>query len=95
VRDKAKAEAEGALKSKVAEKEAQIAGMQRQIEELRRKADQGSQQLQGEALEIELESLLRSRFKSGLIEPVAHGQFGGDVVHQVLAANGQRCGTIL
>lgn len=95
VRDKAKVEAEDALKSKVAEKEAQIAGMQRQIEELRRKAEQGSQQLQGEALEIELESLLRSRFKSDLIEPVANGQFGGDVVHRVLAANGQRCGTIL
>ena len=48
--------------------------MQRQIEELRRKADQGSQQLQGEALEIELESLLRSRFPRDLIEPVAEGR---------------------
>ena len=55
VRDKARLEAEDALKAKVTEKETQIAGMQRQIEELRRKADQGSQQLQGEALEIELE----------------------------------------
>jgi hypothetical protein len=43
-------------------KEAQIAGMQRQIEELRCKAEQGSRQLQGETLEIELEALLRSRF---------------------------------
>jgi hypothetical protein len=95
VRDKAKVEAEDAFKSKVTEKEAQLAGMQRQIEELRRKADQGSQQLQGEALEIELESLLRSRFPRDLIEPVAKGEFGGDVVHGVMAANGQRCGTIL
>ena len=95
VRDKARLEAEDALRSKVTEKEAQIAGMQRQIEELRRRADQGSQQLQGEALEIELESLLRSRFPRDLIEPVAKGEFGGDVVHRVLAANGQRCGTIL
>ena len=95
VRDKARLEAEDAFKSKVTEKEAQLAGMQRQIEELRRKADQGSQQLQGEALEIELESLLRSRFPRDLIEPVAKGEFGGDVVHGVLAANGQRCGTIL
>lgn len=95
VRERAKLEAEDIFKSKVAEKEAQLAGMQRQIEELRRKADQGSQQLQGEALEIELETLLRSCFKSDLIEPVANGQFGGDVIHRVLAANGQRCGTIL
>jgi hypothetical protein len=95
VRDKARLEAEDALKSRVAEKEAQIAGMQRQIEDLRRKADQGSQQLQGEALEIELESLLRSRFPRDVIEPVAKGEFGGDVVHGVVAANGQRCGAIL
>jgi hypothetical protein len=95
VRDKARLEAENALKSKVTEKETQIAGMQRQIEELRRKAEQGSQQLQGEALEVELESLLRARFKRDLIEPVAKGEFGGDVVHGVVAANGQRCGTIL
>jgi hypothetical protein len=95
VRDKARLEAEDALKSKVTEKEAQIAGMQRQIEELRRRADQGSQQLQGEALEIELESLLRSRFPRDFIEPVAKGEFGGDLVHRVLAVNGQRCGTIL
>jgi len=95
VRDKARLEAEDALKSKVTEKEAQIAGMQRQIEELRRKADQGSQQLQGEALEIELESLLRSRFPRDLIEPVAKGEFGGDVVQRVLGPGGQVCGTIL
>jgi len=95
VRDKARIEAEDAFKSKVAEKEAQLAGMQRQIEELRRKSEQGSQQLQGEALEIELEFLLRSRFPRDLIEPVAKGEFGGDVVHRVMAANGQGCGTIL
>src|SRR5262249_52096600 len=58
VREKAKLDTEDAFKAKVAEKEAQIAGMNRQIEELRRKAEQGSQQLQGEALELELESLL-------------------------------------
>lgn len=48
VRDKAKLDAEDSFKAKVAEKEAQIAGMNRQIEELRRRAEQGSQQLQGE-----------------------------------------------
>ncbi|OIQ66305.1 hypothetical protein GALL_521280 [mine drainage metagenome] len=94
-RDRAKLEAEESLKVKVSEKEAQIAGMQRQIEELRRKAEQGSQQLQGEALEIELESLLRGRFPRDLIEPVPKGECGGDVVHRVLGANGQTCGTIL
>ena len=55
VRDKAKQEAEGVLKLKVLEKEEQIASMQRQIKELKRRAEQGSQQLQGEVLELELE----------------------------------------
>ncbi len=95
IRDKAKLEAEEALKAKVSEKEAQIAGMQRQIEELQRKASQGSQQLQGEALELELESLLRGRFPRDLIEPVPKGEFGGDVLHRVLGAAGQSCGAIL
>lgn len=95
IRDKAKLEAEESLKSKVSEKEAQIAGMQRQIEELQRKASQGSQQLQGEALELELESLLRGRFPRDLIEPVPKGEFGGDVLHRVLGPAGQSCGAIL
>jgi hypothetical protein len=95
VRDRARIEADDALKSKVTEKETQIAGMQRQIEELRRKAEQSSQKLQGEALEIELESLLRSRFPRDLIEPVPNGEFGGDVLHRVLGPTGQICGTIL
>jgi hypothetical protein len=94
-RDKARREAEDALKAKVAEKETQIAGMQRQIEELRRKAEQGSQQLQGEALEIELESQLRARFARDQIDPVPKGEFGGDVLHRVFGPAGQLCGTIL
>jgi len=95
VRDKAKLEAEDSLKGKVAEREAQIAGMQRQIEELRRKAEQGSQQTQGESSEIELESQLRTRFSRDLIEPVPKGEFGGDVLQRVVGPGGQACGTIL
>lgn len=53
VRDKAKQDAEEGLKLKVLEKEEQITSMQRQIEELRRRAEQGSQQLQGEAQEAD------------------------------------------
>lgn len=88
-------EAEEALKARVAEKEAQIAGMQRQIEDLKRKAEQGSQQLQGETSELELEALLRASFPGDLIEPVLTGQNGGDLLHRVLGPGGQVCGTIL
>lgn len=95
VRDKAKQEVDEALKLRVLEKEEQISSMQRQIEELKRKAEQGSQQLQGEVQELELEALLRSKFPLDLIEPVPKGEFGGDVLQRVLGVSGQACGTIL
>jgi hypothetical protein len=77
------------------EKEQTISSMQRQIEELKRRAEQGSQQLQGEVLELELESLLRSRFPIDSIEPVAKGEHGGDVLQCINDSNGQKCGAIL
>jgi hypothetical protein len=95
VRAKARQEAEDGLKLKVLEKEEQISSMQRQIEELKRKAEQGSQQLQGEVLELELEQLLRAKFPRDTIEPVPKGEFGGDVLQRVAGPFGQPCGTIL
>ncbi len=95
VRDKAKREAEEELKLKVAEKEETIAGMQRQIEALKRKAEQGSQQLQGEVQELELESLLAAKFPADVVEPVPKGEFGGDILQRVLNHGGQTCGTLL
>jgi hypothetical protein len=95
VRESARKQAEDDLKLKVTEKELQIASMQRQIEELRRKAEQGSQQQQGEALELELESLLRTKFPRDTIEPVAKGEYGGDVLQRVCGPAGQTCGSIL
>lgn len=95
VREKAKREAEEGMQLKVREKEEQIAGMQRQIEDLKRKAEQGSQQLQGEVFELELEELLRTRFPRDEVEPVPKGEFGGDLLHRVFGPNGQHCGTIL
>jgi hypothetical protein len=69
--------------------------MQRQIEELKRRAEQGSQQLQGEVQEVEIESLLTARFPRDTIQPVPKGEFGGDVLHRVIGPLGQQCGTIL
>ena len=95
IRQKARVEAEESLRLKVAEKEQQISSMQRQIEELKRKAEQGSQQLQGEVLELELESALRAHFPHDAIEPVGKGEFGGDVVQRVITPVGQACGALL
>lgn len=94
-RDKAKKEAEEELKLKVLEKDQTITAMQRQIEELKRRAEQGSQQLQGEVQELELEALLTARFPGDTIQPVPKGEFGGDVLHRVIGRAGQSCGTIL
>jgi hypothetical protein len=80
---------------KVAEKEQTIAGMQKQIEDLKRRAEQGSQQLQGEVQELELEALLRGKFPRDTIEPVPKGEHGGDVLQRVVGPLGQVCGTIL
>jgi len=95
IREQAKKEAEEGLKLKVFEKEQTIASMQKQIEELMRKADQGSQQLQGEVQELELESLLTVKFPLDTISPVPKGEHGGDALHHVVGLSGQPCGTIL
>jgi len=92
---KAKQEAEDALKAQVTQKDTQIAAMNRTIEELKRKAEQGSQQIQGEALELELEGLLRGKFPLDVVEPVGKGEFGGDIVQHVNGAVGPSAGTIL
>jgi hypothetical protein len=94
-REQARKEAEEELKLKVFEKEQTISSMQRQIEELKRRAEQGSQQLQGEVQELELENLLKTKFPRDSIQPVAKGEFGGDVLHRVNGALGQSCGFIL
>ncbi|MFZ2300959.1 MAG: DUF2130 domain-containing protein [Gallionella sp.] len=95
VRTQARKEAEDEQKLKVMEKEQTIAAMQKQIEDLKRRAEQGSQQLQGEVQELEIENLLRSKFPFDAIEPVPKGEFGGDVLHRVVGAGGQPGGTIL
>src|SRR6266849_4735290 len=80
---------------KDAEKEQQLIDMRRQIEDLKRKAEQGSQQLQGEAAEGELESILRANFPSDEISAIGQGVRGADVHQIVLDARGRKSGAIL
>ena len=95
VRTQARREAEDGLKLKVAEKDQTISQMQNIIEDLKQKAAQGSQQLQGEVQELELENLLRAKFPFDQIEPVAKGEFGGDALQRVFSPTGQECGAVL
>ena len=63
-------------------------------EDLRRRMAQGSQQTQGEVLELILERELANRFGSDRIEPISKGVFGADAVQYVLSPDGRPCGSI-
>ena len=94
-KEKAKKEAEDIFSLKLFEKEEKISSMQRQILILQRKSEQGSQQLQGEVLEIALEQMLCSKFPLDVVEPVAKGEFGGDIIQRVVSRAGLPSGLIL
>src|SRR5216684_8130932 len=74
---------------------AQIESAQREAADLKRKLEQGSQQLQGEALELSLEALLRNAFPLDEIVPVPKGMNGADLLQHVHSSSGHCCGTII
>ncbi len=90
---KKKAEAEHELKD--LEKNKKLNDALKQIEELKTKMQQGSQQMQGEVLELELERVLRAEFPTDSISEVKKGERGADTVHVVVDKLGRTCGTIL
>jgi hypothetical protein len=77
------------------EKDKKINDMLKQIEDLKRKAEQGSQQTQGEVLELELEEMLKTNFPLDNLEPVGKGKRGADILQRVHNQSGQYCGTII
>ena len=64
-------------------------------DELRRKLQQGSQQLQGEVLELALEDLISQTFPSDLVQPVPKGINGADIMQRVQNPNGDLAGSII
>lgn len=82
-------------KWKVAEKDKVISDLKKQMDEMRRKVEQGSQQSQGEVVELELENILRQTFPYDEIVPVGKGINGADVIHIVKNNNGLKCGEII
>jgi hypothetical protein len=77
------------------EKEKKIQDMEKLIEELKRKAQQGSMQTQGEVAELDLEGTLTRLFPSDEIVEVKKGELGGDVRQIVKTQRGTVCGLIL
>ena len=94
-REKAKKEAEEELKFKVMEKDQTITAMQKQIEDLKRRAEQGSQQLQGEVQELELEALLRRNFPATRSSRCPKANSAAMCCTASSARLDQVCGTIL
>jgi len=78
----------------LSEKEKVIYDLRREIVAFKQKAEQGCQQLQGEVLEIDLESLLERRFPTDAIVPVSKGVRGADLLQLVRTISGRECGTI-
>lgn len=80
---------------KMAEKEKQMDGMRKTIEELKRKSEVTSQQLQGEVLELEIESTLQKSFPIDNIEAVAKGERGADINQKIVLTTGEQAGVIV
>ena len=75
-------------------KDEQIAQMAKSIEDAKRKAEQGSMQIQGEALELAIESWLSSQFPFDNIDEVKKGAFGADCIQTIHTRELQNCGVI-
>ena len=95
LREKAKREADEAWQLKDRENKHLMEQMQKKIEELQKKAEQGSQQLQGEVLELHLEELLRREFPLDGFRAVPKGESGADLLQTVHTTGGAVAGSIL
>ncbi len=94
-RRKLRAEHEEEYRLKLADKDKLIADMNLQLAKLKRKGEQGSQQLQGEVQEIELEAILRNCCPQDEVVPVELGRRGADVLQRVAGNSGGACGAII
>ena len=79
---------------KLKEKDEQMEQLKRSLDDAKRKAEQGSMQIQGEALELAIESWLSSQFPFDSIEEVKKGAFGADCVQTIHTRELQNCGII-
>jgi hypothetical protein len=77
------------------ELEKQLDDQKKLVEEMRRKAEQGSTQLQGEIQELALEQMLASSFPFDIISEVPKGVRGADCIQVVRNSNEQECGKII
>jgi hypothetical protein len=80
---------------KTKEYKLQMEQQQKLIEELKRKSEQGSMQLQGESQELLLEEILKENFPFDVIEEVGKGVEGADCIQVIRNNSGVVCGKII
>ena len=95
VKEQLRAAADQENRLKIAEKEKVILDLKTKLDEAQRKAAQGSQQTQGEVLELDFEQQLRRAFPMDQIDEISKGLRGADVSHEVRGNTGRSCGVIL
>jgi hypothetical protein len=77
------------------EMEEKLEAQRKLAEEMTRRAEQGSMQLQGEVQELALQEMLQSSFPFDLILEVGKGIRGADCIQVVRNNFGQECGKII
>ncbi|HUD19509.1 MAG TPA: DUF2130 domain-containing protein [Patescibacteria group bacterium] len=95
IRQKTLEEAAESQRLKEKEKDKVIEDLKKSLEDAQRKATQGSQQLQGEVQELDLEQTFKREFPGDTIEPIGKGVLGADIRQTVRSPRGMDCGRIL
>lgn len=95
LKEKISKEADQKSELKIKEMEKQMEDQRKLIEEMKRKSEQGSMQMQGEIQELALEEMLRQTFPFDRISEVGKGVKGADLIHSIVNQHGQECGSIV
>ena len=93
-RDKIRKQEEEKNELKIKEYQKQSDDQKKLIEEMKRKQEQGSMQLQGEVMELAIEEWLANNFPLDSIDEVKKGANGADCLQIVNTREHQNCGSI-
>ena len=95
IREEAAQKASEDFNTKIREQEETINRLREQLTSAKQVAEQGSQQMQGEILELDVEDALRSSFPTDTVDEVKKGERGADVRQVVNEQFYMNCGLIL
>jgi hypothetical protein len=91
---KIKKQVEDAEEMKIRELNKQLSDQKKLVEDLRKKQEQGSMQLQGEVQELAIEEWLQIKFPLDTIEEIKKGANGADCLQVINTRESLNCGSI-